>query len=116
MPKLLRSDIIQIIKNTSHITIDASAYNCSDIKEFAKQCKEQNCILTLQNANHFNKSEIIGILNNNPDVEIVISNPDTIVSQKNVDNILKESQQHSKILSEIKKKADELLRTLKSRR
>ena len=116
MQKLLRSDIIQIIQNTSHITIDASAYICSDIKEIAKQCKEQNCILTLQNANHFNKSDINSILNINHNVEIVISNPDTIVYRKNVDNILQESQKHNKMLSEIQKKADELLRTLKSRR
>lgn len=115
MPKLFKSDILEIIKSTSHITIDASAYLCSEIKEIAKQCKEQNCILTLQNANHFHKSDIISILNVNPDTEIVVSNPDNVISQK-INNIANESSKQNKILSDIKKTVDDLLRNIKSRR
>lgn len=106
MQKLLRSDILEIIKKTPHITIDASAYLCSDIKEIAKQCKEQNCILTLQNANHFLRSDIISILTVNPSVEIVILNPDNVVSQKSIDSLNKQ-------LATIKKTVDSLLRKVK---
>lgn len=113
MQKLLRSDILEIIKKTPHITIDASAYLCSDIKEIAKKCKEQNCILTLQNANHFHRSDIMSILNINPNVEIVILNPDNVVSQKSIDNLTKDFNNLNKQLVTIKKTVDTLLRKVK---
>lgn len=112
MQKLSKSEILEIIQKTSHIALDVSAYSCSDIKEIAKQCKEQNCILTLQNANHFSKSDIISILNINPDTEIVIANPQNIISPK-IDNLVNESNKQSKILSDIKKTVDDLLRKIK---
>ena len=106
MEKLSKFDIIQIIQKTSHITIDASAYGCYEIKEIARQCKEQNCILTLQNANHFPKHDIINILTVNPNVELVILNPDNVVSQKSIDNLNKQ-------LATIKKTVDSLPRKVK---
>ena len=102
MNKFFKSDILEIIRHTSHITIDASAYLLSDIKEIAKQCKEQQCILTLQNANHFLKSDIINILTVNPDTEVIISNPDDVISKK-MDSITNESSKQNKVLSDIKK-------------
>lgn len=115
MTKYFKSDIVDIVKKANHITLDATAYSSSDIKDIAKVCKDSNCNITLKNANHLSKSELLSLLAINCNIEIEISNPEN-TSSKDIAFLKKEHIEQKKILSEIKKAVENISRHLNSRR